>query len=253
MFAVFSLGALAATISLGAIQYVAASGGSTITACANKSTGVMRLLSKGSCKKTERKVAWNQQGIQGQAGLQGIPGAPGVNGASTSDVSADGNVYDTSGKYIGLLVDVSDGSWYDEYKIARDGVYFHLGSDGGVYGQIYFDGPNCTGTSFVYGDVNRQWPRQLSRSEAVLTLAPGSQTVRWYRPNSDSFTLLTPASVMADYVSLTEDDDWIGQIDGLGGCTNLSGRTARLHRTVELFTGPVDFTINSPLQLTPSN
>ena len=186
MFAIFSLGALAATISLGAVQFAAASGGSTITACANKSTGAMRLLAKGSCKKTERKVVWNQEGIQGQTGAQGIPGTPGVigvngvNGASTSQGSTDGNVYDSSGKYIGQLVDVNDGAWYDEYKIAHDGVYFHLGSDGGVYGQIYFDGANCTGTPFVFGSLNRQWPRQLSRSEAVLTLAPGSQTVRWY-------------------------------------------------------------------------
>jgi hypothetical protein len=88
MFAVFSLGALAATISLGAVQYVAASSGSTITACANKSTGAMRLLSKGSCKKTERKVMWNQQGIQGQTGAQGVQGVQGVQGPAP-----DTNVY----------------------------------------------------------------------------------------------------------------------------------------------------------------
>jgi hypothetical protein len=265
MFAVFSLGALAATISLGAVQFAAASGGSTITACANKSTGAMRLLSKGSCKKTERKVAWNQQGIQGQTGAQGIqgqtgaqgipgtPGIPGVNSVSTSEGSADGNVYDASGKYIGQLVDVVDGMWYDEYKIALDGVYFHIGSEGGVYGQIYFDGANCTGTPFVFGSLNRQWPRQLSRSEAVLTLAPGSQTVRWYRPNSGSLTLLTPVSVMSDYFSQEEDLSWIDQLDGIGSCTNFSGEPASLHRTVELITPPVDFITNSPLRLTPGN
>ena len=93
MFAIFSLGALAATISLGAVQFAAASGGSTITACANKSTGAMRLLAKGSCKKTERKVVWNQEGIQGQTGAQGIPGTPGVNGVNGVNKKSQINLF----------------------------------------------------------------------------------------------------------------------------------------------------------------
>jgi hypothetical protein len=246
IFAVFSLGALAATISMGAVSFATASGGSTITACANKSTGAMRLLAKGSCKKTENKVTWNKQGIQG------IPGTPSVNGAATSEISADGNIYDSSGKYIGQLVDVADGSWYDEYKIARAGIYFHLGSDGGIYGKIYFDGPNCTGTPHIRGG-SRQWPRQLSRSEAVLTLSPGTQTVRWYRPNSGSLTLLTTVSVMTDFHRTDEGDGWFDQLDGVGSCTNISGESASLKRTVELITPPVDFTINSPLRMTANN
>jgi hypothetical protein len=63
----FTLGVVITAVSVGAVSIATASGGSTITACANKSTGAMRLLAKGSCKKTEKKVAWNQQGIQGPA------------------------------------------------------------------------------------------------------------------------------------------------------------------------------------------
>jgi hypothetical protein len=73
----FVVGFGCAVLSLGVVTYANASGGSTITACANKSTGAMRLLSKGSCKKTERKVVWNQQGIQGQTGAQGVQGVQG--------------------------------------------------------------------------------------------------------------------------------------------------------------------------------
>lgn len=249
----FVVGFGCAVLSLGVVTYANASGGSTITACANKSTGALRLLSKGSCKKTERKVAWNQQGVQGVQGPQGVQGMPGVNSSATSESAGQGSVYDAAGTYIGQLVDVSDGSWYDEYKISRDGVYFHLGSDGGIYSQVFFNGSNCTGTPFIYGDVDRQWPRQLSQSEVVLTLAPGSQAVRWYRPNSGSLTLLTPASVMSDYFSTEESNNWIDQVDGVGTCTNLTGRTAGLHRTAELISSPVEFTINSPLRLTPNN
>lgn len=64
MFAAFGLGALTATISLGAVQYVSAANDSKITACVNKSTGSMRHLTKGACKKSERKLTWNQSGPQ---------------------------------------------------------------------------------------------------------------------------------------------------------------------------------------------
>lgn len=67
----------------------------TITACALKTTGAMRLLSKGKCAKTERTVKWNSTGPAGKAGPVGAPGANGTNGtngaagaAGTDGVSA---------------------------------------------------------------------------------------------------------------------------------------------------------------------
>ena len=98
MFAAFGLGAITATISLGAVQYVSANGGSSITACANKSTGIMRYLTKGSCKKTETKVTWNQQGqqgTQGPTGPQGV-GTSGTNGQNLFAV-------DNSGRTVGPI------------------------------------------------------------------------------------------------------------------------------------------------------
>jgi hypothetical protein len=82
IFAAFGLGALVASISLGAIQWASAAGNATITVCASKSTGAMRYITKGSCKKTESVLTWNQQGPQGETGPRGDKGEPGAPGSS---------------------------------------------------------------------------------------------------------------------------------------------------------------------------
>jgi hypothetical protein len=63
----------------------AASGGSTIKACANKQTGMLRIvIGKKGCSKRERQVSWSKvgpAGPKGDPGAQGGSGAPGVAGA----------------------------------------------------------------------------------------------------------------------------------------------------------------------------
>lgn len=46
-------------------------------ACVNNITGVMRLLMRGSCLRTETLISWNQQGPQGPMGPVGQAGSPG--------------------------------------------------------------------------------------------------------------------------------------------------------------------------------
>lgn len=69
--------------------YAIASGGGTMTACAKKSNGALRLANK--CKKSEKRVSWNIQGPpgatgapgpQGPAGPAGPKGATGATGAA---------------------------------------------------------------------------------------------------------------------------------------------------------------------------
>jgi hypothetical protein len=74
----FTLGVVITAMSVGAVSLTSAAGDKTIKACANKKTGAMRYISKGSCKKTETSLTWNQMGPQG---MPGAPGAAGVNGA----------------------------------------------------------------------------------------------------------------------------------------------------------------------------
>jgi hypothetical protein len=83
----FAIGFGCAALSLGAVTYANAAGNKTLKACANKSTGVMRYISKGSCKKTETLLSWNQmgpQGLPGSAGVKGDTGAAGVDGKNSA-------------------------------------------------------------------------------------------------------------------------------------------------------------------------
>jgi Collagen triple helix repeat (20 copies) len=78
LFAVFA----ACLLAVGAGWAIAASTSSTATihACANKSTGVLRLAA--TCKGSERRVNWNTVGPRGPRGLQGLQGAKGDTGAT---------------------------------------------------------------------------------------------------------------------------------------------------------------------------
>lgn len=46
----------------------------TVAACANKSTGVLRIVGQRACDKTETAVSWGATGPQGPAGPAGISG-----------------------------------------------------------------------------------------------------------------------------------------------------------------------------------
>ncbi len=81
----FTLGVIITGVSVGAVSFVNAASNGTLKACANKTTGVMRYISKGSCKKTETSLSWNQmgpQGLPGAAGTNGTGGAKGDTGAT---------------------------------------------------------------------------------------------------------------------------------------------------------------------------
>ena len=54
---------------------LAASGTKTITVCADKSTGILHLKTRGRCKSSQTRVTWNQQGPPGPQGAQGAQGA----------------------------------------------------------------------------------------------------------------------------------------------------------------------------------
>ncbi len=70
-----------------------------IKACASKSTGTLRLLSKGKCKTTEKALSWSAVGPNGKTGktgaiglpgAAGIPGTPGTPGATGATGPSDG-------------------------------------------------------------------------------------------------------------------------------------------------------------------
>jgi hypothetical protein len=61
-----------------------------IRACANKKTGALRLATK--CRKSERSLSWNKEGLPGHQGLTGAVGVTGAAGAKgeTGTVNTSG-------------------------------------------------------------------------------------------------------------------------------------------------------------------
>ena len=100
----FAIGFACAALSLGAVTYANAAGDKTLKACANKTTGMMRYISKGSCKKTETSLSWNQMGPQGLPGSSGTAGAKGDTGAAGTNGTA--GTSGTNGKTL-VAVDVT--------------------------------------------------------------------------------------------------------------------------------------------------
>ena len=90
----FTLGVIITAVSVGTVTYANAAGDGTLKACANKTTGAMRYIAKGTCKKIEKALAWNQMGPQG---MPGSDGADGSNGQTL-------RVVDATGKDLGLLI-----------------------------------------------------------------------------------------------------------------------------------------------------
>ena len=107
---------------------VQANSAQTISACINIKSGAMRLISKGACKKTEKKISWNIQGI---AGLNGKDGAAGANGKD----GLDGRIGNT------ILSGTIDPT-----------------SSVGVAGDFYIN----TSTNKLFGPKTTTWPSGIS-------------------------------------------------------------------------------------------
>jgi hypothetical protein len=116
----FTLGVVITAVSVGAVSFVNAAGDKTLKACANKKTGVMRYIAKGSCKKTETSLSWNQMGAQGSPGLKGDTGPTGASGENF-------HVIDATGRDLGSAVPVNDQfAW-----VKHEGGLWEVGNDHG--------------------------------------------------------------------------------------------------------------------------
>ncbi len=135
----FTLGVVITAVSVGAVSFVNAAGNGTLKACANKKTGVMRYISKGSCnKKTETSLSWNQMG---PTGLSGAAGVAGTNGS-------DFQLIDAAGKVLGLMIGPTGG--IGDYQIISGDHLWVVNSDsyrisgtGYALGSIFSDS-SCT-------------------------------------------------------------------------------------------------------------
>jgi len=94
----FLAGVIVATCITAGVNHVMATSTTTsVSACAHKKTGALRLKTGKKCKSTERPVSWpsshaaplageqgpaGTQGVAGQQGPTGVAGTPGIDGAN---------------------------------------------------------------------------------------------------------------------------------------------------------------------------
>jgi hypothetical protein len=133
----FTLGVIITAASVGAVTYANAAGDATLKACANKKTGAMRYISKGSCKKTEKPLSWNQMGPQGTPGSAGDAGTNGQNF----------HVIDAAGRDLGVAI----GLWNSGMNatIIFEGGLWEVVSysnffNGGLSSSSFYSDNSCT-------------------------------------------------------------------------------------------------------------
>ena len=131
----FTFGVVITAVSVGAVTFANAAGDVTIKACANKTTGAMRYIAKGKCKKTETSLSWGEIGPQG---LPGTAGTPGTNGQNF-------HVIDATGRDLG----VSLGVWSSGAQVVflHDGGLWEVNGDsiGGLFTTgIYYSDSSCS-------------------------------------------------------------------------------------------------------------
>jgi hypothetical protein len=108
----FTLGVIITAASVGAVSFANAAGDTTLKACANKTSGAMRYISKGSCKKTEKLLSWSQMGPQGLPGVAGADGTNGTEGTKGATGSNGQNLYllNAEGKTLGQITSADSGN-----------------------------------------------------------------------------------------------------------------------------------------------
>lgn len=108
----FTLGVIITAASVGVVSFANAAGDATLKACANKKSGAMRYISKGSCKKTEKLLSWSQMGPQGAPGIAGETGIAGTKGDAGAAGTNGQNLYlvNAEGKTLGQITSADSGT-----------------------------------------------------------------------------------------------------------------------------------------------
>jgi len=195
----FVIGFGCAALSLGAVTYANAAGDATLKACANKTTGLMRYISKGSCKKTETSLSWNQMGPQGLSGVAGVAGSNGTDGAkgdtgavgTTGPAGTNGtngqNFYavDATGKTLGPVIGHCDGCNGDSVvEVLIDGKNWSFETS-----NFYISNPEPQFIAFAYKDSSCTQPWFVISN----TLLPNPQEVRFDYGTSTAFNSTSKA------------------------------------------------------------
>ena len=131
---------------------------STIAACANKKTGVLR-LAKPACTSSETKVAW---GIEGPAGAQGPAGSASLRTKEITYYNPLGSgscFFGLAKTYSDVVTDVSDNWLYEPIKVYKSGSYVT---------NVYWDPP--------------AWSKSVNVTKGKASLSIPCTTITVYSP-----------------------------------------------------------------------
>lgn len=151
----FCSGVFFTTVIAGMTQLVGASTDNVITVCVNNKTGVMRYLTKGSCKKkTETRLSWNSVGVTGAPGAKGEAGIQGASGRNGKNF----HVIDSVGRDLGVALGV--GFAGNEATVQFEGGLWNVANyssapHGAISFPAYYTDPSC---------INPLWYAPASRN-----------------------------------------------------------------------------------------
>jgi hypothetical protein len=217
----FTLGVVITAVSVGAVSFVNAAGNGTLKACANKTTGLMRYISKGSCKKTETTLSWNQMGptgLSGSAGTNGTAGANGTNGSAGAkgEVGPAGQNFhaiDATGKDLGIITQgnasevtvYSEGGlwpWQTQAYLTNSSLYIFRDSSCTVPLAINTNAVYVAASQFVFPSNNRWILAKSAQSLPTAAYKASGQvfdiksltTIYIWNTNSQTCTSKTPST-----------------------------------------------------------
>jgi hypothetical protein len=120
--------------------------GQVINGCVNKTTGALRVIQSGTCRKAEYSISFNAQGPRGDKGDPGPQGPKGDKG-DTGPQGKSLYVYDSSGQRLGVLVDLSQKFIFD----TKSGYFFFFG----VKTDLLYLDVMCAGKPYL---LNKEIP-----------------------------------------------------------------------------------------------
>jgi hypothetical protein len=203
----FTLGVVITAVSVGAVSFVNAAGEKQLKACANKTTGVMRYISKGSCKKTETSLSWNQMGPSGLPGATGAKGDTGATGAkgdtgatgTTTTIPvvrySNGDIGPGGGKI--FFVDT-----FNEYPFD----YMEAAAAENTPTKMCTSSfsTNILGTSTTFGTGYLNTAFMFARCATGITLNGGGGKSDWFVPSADELNALNLNLFLTGKVSPSE-------------------------------------------------
>jgi hypothetical protein len=155
----FVIGVVVAISVLAGVNGAWANSDSQIKACANRKTGEMRYLVRGSCKKkTEISMTWSSSGSQGPAGIAGPAGSPGPAGADGTNLV----VVDASGKVLGSFLDIQGGTSVTFLTTNGEIWTASMGANKIVDYSYYFADSSCS-TPYLVTDLDLPIEREQVR------------------------------------------------------------------------------------------